>query len=134
MKYQGYKDLQIYKLAHRLAVEIHHMTLRELPKFEMYEQGSQIRRSSKSIAANIVEGFSLRKYTKEFSRYLAQSNASLDETKEHLLILHETDSFKDGERFKYFTFSYEELGRMIYSFMNTLAKRRSLYETTKNIV
>ncbi|MCP4411457.1 MAG: four helix bundle protein, partial [Gammaproteobacteria bacterium] len=48
MPHQSYKDLDIYKMARKLAVEIHKMSL-ELPKFEMYEEGSQIRRSSKSV-------------------------------------------------------------------------------------
>lgn len=65
-KPQSYKDLEIYQLAHRLAVEIHKMTLEELPKFEMYEEGSQIRRSSKSAAANIVEGFGRKRYQNEY--------------------------------------------------------------------
>jgi len=52
---KSYKDLEIYKLSHSLAVGVHKMTLKELPKFEMYEEGSQIRRSSKSIVSNIVE-------------------------------------------------------------------------------
>ena len=44
------------------------MTLDNLPKFEMYEEGSQIRRSSKAVASNIVEGFGRRlKAFKEFS-------------------------------------------------------------------
>jgi len=38
------------------------MTLDELPRFEMYEEGAQIRRSAKSIVANIVEGFGMRRY------------------------------------------------------------------------
>ncbi|MCP5005831.1 MAG: four helix bundle protein [Planctomycetes bacterium] len=42
MTYQSYKDLDIYKMAHKLAIEIHEMSLK-LPKFEMYEEGSQIR-------------------------------------------------------------------------------------------
>ncbi len=58
--FQSYEDIKIYKLARKLAVEIHKMTLDELPKFEMYEEGSQIRRSSKSIGSNIVEGFGRR--------------------------------------------------------------------------
>jgi len=53
---KNYRDLEIYKLAKKLAVEIHKMTL-TLPKFELYEEGSQIRRSSKAIGANIVEGY-----------------------------------------------------------------------------
>ena len=44
----GFKDLQIYQLAYQLAIQVHKLSL-ELPKFELYEQGSQIRRSSKSI-------------------------------------------------------------------------------------
>jgi len=41
-----------------------------LPKFEMYEEGSQIRRSAKSVAANIVEGYGRRRYKQEFIRFL----------------------------------------------------------------
>ena len=40
---QSYRDLDIYKKAHKLAIEIHQMTLK-LPKFEMYEEGSQIKK------------------------------------------------------------------------------------------
>ena len=50
----GYEKLQIFKLSKEYAIKIHHMTL-TLPKFETYEEGSQIRRSAKSVAANIVE-------------------------------------------------------------------------------
>jgi len=55
-----------------------------LPKFEMYEEGSQIRRSSKSVSNNIVEGFGRRKYKQEFIRFLTFSLGSCDETIEHL--------------------------------------------------
>ncbi len=57
----GYEDIALYQLAKKLAVEIHQLTLDELPKFEMYEEGSQIRRSSKSIVANFVEGYGRRR-------------------------------------------------------------------------
>jgi four helix bundle protein len=50
MEEQGYKKLEVYQLAHKLAVEVHGMSM-QLPKHEMYEQGSQIRRSSKSVSA-----------------------------------------------------------------------------------
>ena len=53
----GYEDTALYQQAKKMAVELHRLTLDELPRFEMYEQGSQIRRSSKSIVANFVEGY-----------------------------------------------------------------------------
>ena len=45
---EGFKKLEVYKLAHQLAVEVHAITLK-LPKREMFEEASQIRRSSKSV-------------------------------------------------------------------------------------
>jgi len=51
----SYKNLEIWQLARELSILIHKMTLTELPKFEIYEEGSQIRRSSKSVRSNIVE-------------------------------------------------------------------------------
>ena len=50
---EGYQKLDIYKQSHNLAIKVHEMTM-SLPKFEMYEEGSQIRRSAKSIPANEI--------------------------------------------------------------------------------
>lgn len=113
---QSYKDLEIYQLAHALAIDIHAMTLKELPSFEMYEQGSQIRRSAKAISAAIVEGFGRKVYQQEFIRYLTYAIASCDETKEHLELLFETGSLKDRNRFEGLLGRYEELGRKLYRF------------------
>ena len=57
----GFKKLEIYNLAYQLALEVHQMSLK-LPKYELYEQGSQVRRSSKSIKDNIAEGYGRNKY------------------------------------------------------------------------
>jgi four helix bundle protein len=81
---RNYKDLEIYKPAHSVAVEIHNMTMEKLPSFEMYEVASQIRRSSKSVPRNIMEGFERKQYQQEFVRYLTFALASIDETVEHL--------------------------------------------------
>ena len=51
----AYKQIKVSQDAKTLAVDIHKMTLNNLPRFEMYEQGQQIRRSSKSVPANIAE-------------------------------------------------------------------------------
>jgi four helix bundle protein len=88
----SYRDLEIWKLAREAAIAIHRMTLRELPKFEMYEEGSQIRRSVKSIRSNIVEGYGRRRYKQEFIRFLVFAHASCDETIDHLAGLFDTGS------------------------------------------
>ncbi len=58
---KSYRDLEIYIASKRLAVEVHRLTLC-LPKFELYEEGSQIRRSTKSVTSMIVEGYSQKRY------------------------------------------------------------------------
>ena len=73
-----YRDLKIYQIAHALGVETHHFSL-TLPKFELYETGSQLRRSSKSVSTNIVEGFCRRRYKAEFIRYLVFAHSSCNE-------------------------------------------------------
>jgi four helix bundle protein len=57
----SYRDLEIYELSYDLAIKIHNMSLK-LPKYEMFEEGSQIRRSSKGITSCIVEGYGRKKY------------------------------------------------------------------------
>jgi len=79
MAFQTYEDLEIYRLSHDLAIEIHKVSL-SLPKFELYEEGSQLRRAAKSIPVNIVEGFGRRRYKNEFIRFLTFALASCDET------------------------------------------------------
>ncbi len=95
----SYRSLEIWKIARDVSVDIHYMTLNSLPKFEMYEEGSQIRRSSKSIRSNIVEGYGRRYYKQDFIRFLMYAHASCDETIDHLEILYETKSLKDNELF-----------------------------------
>jgi four helix bundle protein len=112
---QSYEDLDIYQIAAALAAEIHKMTLDDLPKFEMYEEGSQIRRSSKSVGANIVEGFGRKRYKGDYAQFLTYALASCDETKYHLRMLYETNSLKK-EKYERFLTRYNELGRKLFNF------------------
>lgn len=118
----SYRDLEIYQMAHRLAVELHKLTL-GLPKFEMYEEGSQVRRSSKSVSTNIVEGYGRRRYQNEYIRYLVFSHSSCEETIEHLEFLFETESLKDKELYDYFFKEYNNLGGKINRFIQAVEKR-----------
>ncbi|MCK4485995.1 MAG: four helix bundle protein [Desulfobacterales bacterium] len=116
MRKGTYKDLEIYRLAHGLAVECHKASLR-LPKFEMYEEGSQLRRSSKSISNLIVEGFGRRRYKADFVKFLVYSQASCDETKEHLEMLYDTQSLTDKDLFERLMSRYDQLGAKISKFI-----------------
>ncbi len=115
--------MDIYKKAHRLAIDIHQMIL-TLPKFEMYEEGSQIRKSSKSTKSNIVEGFGRRRYKREFIKFLTSSLASCDETMDHLNTLYATKSLDDKEQYEYFHEEYDHLGRMINNFIKSVDNNR----------
>lgn len=119
MAYKSYRDLDIYNKAHKLAVEIHEMSLK-LPKFELYEEGSQIRKSSKSVENNIVEGFGRRRYEQEFIKYLTYSLASCDETRNHLNTLYETKSLRDANKYEYFCEEYDHLGKMMTNFIKSV--------------
>ena len=88
MKAKSYRDLEIYRLSYELAMKIHHMSL-NLPKYELYEEGSQVRRSSKGVASCIVEGYGRRKYKNDFIRFLIYAQASCDETETHLNFIHD---------------------------------------------
>ena len=120
-KTQSYKDLEVYSLAKELAVKVHRLTIDKLPKFEMYEEGSQIRRSSKSIVSNIVEGFGRRRYKNEFIQFLTYATASCDETKVHLEILYETGALKK-DVFEELFHGYEELGAKLFNFREAVIK------------
>ena len=116
----SYHDLEIWKSAHALGVIVHKMTLEKMPKFEMYEEGSQIRRSSKAISVNIVEGFGRRRYKNDFIRFLTYALASCDETREHLEYIVETGSMTDRALYEHILAGYDVLGRKVNSFLRSV--------------
>ncbi|HEX7845171.1 MAG TPA: four helix bundle protein [Chitinophagaceae bacterium] len=113
----SYKNLEIWRLADELVVEIHEMTLTKLPKFEMYEEGSQIRRSSKSVKSTIVEGYGRKRYKQEFIKFLVYSLGSNDETLDHLETLFKTKSLGDETLYAYLHAKIELLGKKINLFI-----------------
>jgi len=111
---KSYRDLEIYQTSYRLAIKVHRMTL-TLPKYEMYEQGSQVRRSTKSIKDNIVEGYGRKRYKQEFIRYLVFAHASSDEAISQLTMIDEIHF--ESKKLTELISEYEILGRRIYKFM-----------------
>ena len=118
----NYKDLEVWQIARELSIQIHKMTL-TLPKFEMYEEGSQIRRSSKSIRSNIVEGYGRRRYKNEFIKFIVYAIASTDETIDHLETLFETESLQDEVLFKSLLGKSNLLGKKLIKFLDSLEKQ-----------
>ena len=112
---KSFRDLDIYKESKRLAIEIHKMSL-ALPKFELYEEGSQVRRSSKSISSMIVEGYGRRRYPADFVKFLVYAQSECDETLVHLTFLFETGSLPDSDRYRELFDRYDVLSKKINRF------------------
>jgi four helix bundle protein len=119
----SYKDLEIYQLARELSFEIHKMTLEELPKFEMFEEGRQIRKSSKSTRHNIVEGYGRKRYNNEFIHFIVFSIVSNDETRDHLETLYETESLENKEIFEKLLVKTDKLGIKLHNFLDFLGSK-----------
>jgi len=111
---KSYKDLEIYQLAYKLAIEVHNMTM-QLPNYELYEQGSQIRRASKRIKDTIAEGYGRRRYKIEFIRYLVFAHSSCDETLSQLNMISDIHFLKNP--LKDMFSKYEQLGKKINKFI-----------------
>ncbi len=84
MPIKTFLDLEVYQIAHKLAMKIFHLT-KKFPAEEKYSLTDQIRRSSRSIANNVAEGWGKRIYVNSFKRHLVDSIGSLEETKSWLL-------------------------------------------------
>jgi len=118
----SYKKLEIWQLSREVVIEIHKMSL-NLPKFEMYEEGSQIRRSSKSVKSNLVEGYGRRNYKNDYIRFITFALASNDETIDHLETLYETESLTDEKIFKQIDSKLQILGKKINKFLQSVPKQ-----------
>lgn len=113
---KSYRDLDIFKESKQLAVEIHKLTL-QLPKFEMFEEGSQIRRSSKAVTAAIVEGYGRKRYKQDFIRFLVFAQSECDETIVHLDFLFETGSLNDKTMYEQLAQRYTVLSKRLNNFI-----------------
>ncbi len=111
---KSYTDLEIYKLAYKLAIDVHKLSL-QLPKYELYEQGSQVRRSSKRIKDTIAEGFGRRRYKVEFIRYLIFAQASCDEVSSQLNMI--SDIYFPDKPLTKLMNEYDILGKKINKFI-----------------
>lgn len=115
---KSYRDLDIYNLAFQYALEVHQVSLK-LPKFELYEQGSQVRRSSKSVKDNIVEGYGRRRYKQDFIKFLVFAHASLLECVSQLEMI---EQLYPEIEIKIMLEKYDVLGAKLFKFINYVEK------------
>lgn len=118
----SYRKLEIWQIAKKLVIDIHKITLRKLPKFEMFEESGQIRKSIKSVKSTIVEGYGRRRYKQEFIRFLIYAIASNDETTDHLETLFETESLTDQELYHDLSERLDKLGKKLNLFIKSVKK------------
>jgi four helix bundle protein len=109
-KIRGYEDLEVYQRLVDLHLEVHAETMK-FPKYELYELGSQPRRSSNSIPANIAEGWN-NKHTNMYLEGINRALGELRETRHHLLMAFKKD-YVSKETFAKLSDRYEECARML---------------------
>ena len=80
---RSFKDLEVYTEAYELAIIVNKNVIK-LPNFERNDLGSQLRRASKSVPANIAEGWAKRRFEKQFKIHLDNAIGSSNEMEVHV--------------------------------------------------
>ncbi|MDP8261204.1 MAG: four helix bundle protein [Candidatus Kappaea frigidicola] len=112
-----FKDLKVWQKAHMLVLEIYKIT-RNFPNEEKFGLTSQLRRSASSVPANIVEGFK-RKSKRDYSHFLNIADASLEETKYHIILSNDLNYLDEAVTNKVSSMC-DEVGKMLYGLQNKL--------------
>ncbi|MFH1487980.1 MAG: four helix bundle protein [Pseudomonadota bacterium] len=119
-EYRGYRDLKVYQLAYQLALDIQEAT-KTFPAEEKYALVDQIRRSSRSIPANLAEAWKKRRYKKAFISKLIDCAGEAGETEVWLDYSFDF-RYLDEDKYKDFMNRYAEVNRMIYGMIEKADK------------
>jgi four helix bundle protein len=107
----GFRDLRVYQLAYQLAMEIFRAS-KSFPVEEKYSLTDQIRRASRSVAANIAEGYRKKRYPKMFVSKMIDADGEATETQVWLDFARDCGFLSDQKQAKLIS-GYEEVGRML---------------------
>lgn len=118
--YRGYRDLKVYQMAYQLALEIRELT-KAFPKEEKYSLVDQIRRSSRSVAANLAEAWKKRRYEKAFISKLVDCAGEAGET-EVWLDFSKDFTYLDERDYLSLMNRYDEVNRMLYGMIDKADK------------
>ena len=109
---RSFEDLEVFQRAYKISLEIHTLSM-GFPKREQYGLADQIRRASKSICANIAEGFAKQHHSRaEFKRYLVMAIGSSDEMRVWLRYCLDL-TYIETETWQYWRDEYKEISKMI---------------------
>ena len=123
---KSYKDIEIYSMSLYLFYKTHQISLK-LPKYELYELGSQIRRSADSVPTNIVEGYGRKRYKADFIKFLTYSHASNIETLCHFEKIQVLYPDFENE-IKLIQNEYDVLGAKIFNFIKYVEMNWNKFE------
>jgi four helix bundle protein len=113
---ESFRDLVVYKNARKLAKSIFELT-NSFPKEEMYSLTDQVRRSSRSIGAQIAEAWAKRRYKEHFISKLTDADGEQQET-QHWIETAEDCKYLSPEQTQELNSALSEIGRMINSMIN----------------
>jgi four helix bundle protein len=117
---QSFENLEVYQLAFDVSLDIHQASL-QFPRIEQYALADQIRRASKSVCANIAEGFGRQRGSKtEFKRYLIMAMGSSDETQVWVNYC-DVLNYIDEDQKNRWKQSYNQVAKMLQSFTNKIS-------------
>jgi four helix bundle protein len=116
---KGFRDLEVYKLARQLSKEIFDITMK-FPKDETYSLTDQIRRSSRSVGAQIAEAWAKRRYQKHFVSKLTDAIGEELET-QHWIEAAQDCAYLSPEISTGLLEKYDTLGKMLNSMINKSA-------------
>jgi four helix bundle protein len=116
----SFKSLKVYQLSYELAMEIFEIT-KSFPKDEKYSITDQIRRSSRSVCSNIAEAYRKRRYPKNFTSKITDSDGEASETTVWIDFAYDCKYINNDIKDKLLK-QYEEVGRMLGSMANNAEK------------
>ena len=109
---RGFEELEVFQRAYRLSLEVHRASL-ELPRIEQFALADQIRRASKSICANLAEGFGRQAVSKpEFRRFVTMALGSADEMQVWTLYCRDL-GYIEADMAERWRGAYREIARML---------------------
>jgi four helix bundle protein len=112
---ESFRELDVYKLARQLSKEIFEVS-KKFPKEEMYSLTDQVRRSSRSVGAQIAEAWGKRKYEKHFVSKLTDADGEQLET-QHWIETAVDCSYLSDEVANGLLKQYASVGRMLHTMM-----------------